>query len=125
MYKRVLINNKELDILIDTGSAFNIIRRDEHEALELTPLTQSNLILSGFDKSYVKSMGYFEGSVVIDEEQCTKRFHVVPKYAMPIKGINGCELLNQADVFINQDGVRIMKKKKRKIRTDRHRIRGK
>lgn len=53
MHKIVSIRDRELNVLIDTGSQFNIINKSTYEKIGHPTLSESNLRFSGFGRNEV------------------------------------------------------------------------
>ncbi|XP_011058761.1 PREDICTED: uncharacterized protein LOC105148631 [Acromyrmex echinatior] len=57
----------------------------------------------------VKTLGYFQSTVTIDNVDFPLAFHVVPSEALNVNVILGTDLIIQAEVRIDKDGIAISK----------------
>ena len=112
MNKCIQIDDLEIFALIDTGSQVNIIKSESHKKLGSPVLQKSNILLNGFGKSSVATIGNFYCEMVIDNQNFNTRFYVVSDEIMEkIDAILGNEFLQTIDLTINQDGIKIKKLK--------------
>ena len=65
---KVKINNFNLDMQMDTGSEVMFIRRNFWECIGKPTLWKSSLLQRQFDGLVIKSLGYFEGSLELDDK---------------------------------------------------------
>ena len=70
---KVKINNFNLDMQMDTGSEVTLILRNFWERIGKPILWKSKLLLRQFDGSVIKTFGYFEGSLELED-----KFEVIP-----------------------------------------------
>lgn len=111
MLKRININGFGTNMLIDTGSLENIIKRKVYESIGSPMLCESYLTLHGFGGGKIKALGYFQSNIAVDHENFTTTVYVVPDKALIDDGLIENDLLNEADVTINEDKVTITKRR--------------
>ena len=70
---KVKVNNFDLDMQMDTGSEVTLIPRNFWECIGRPTLRKSSLLLCQFDRSGIKTLGYFEGSLELED-----KFEVLP-----------------------------------------------
>ena len=70
---KVRINNFDLDMQIDTGSEVTLMTRNFRERIGKPTLRKSSLLRHQFDGSVIKTLGYFEGSLELED-----KFDVIP-----------------------------------------------
>lgn len=58
----------------------------------------------------MRSLGSFSSNVIINEEKCVLNFHVLPVETLSHIAVVGCAILDQFDVNISSDGLRLYKK---------------
>ena len=64
----VIINNFDLDMQLDTGNEITLIPRNFWEQIGKPTLRKSSLLLRHFDGSVIKTLGYFEGSLELEDK---------------------------------------------------------
>ena len=69
---------------MDTGSEVTLIRRNLWERIEKPTLRKSSLLLRQCDGSVIKTLGYFEGSLELED-----KFEVVPIIVTTFKKNHG------------------------------------
>lgn len=107
MYKKTTINNVVVTGLVDTGSDLNIITKSCFECLNITQVNPSCRTLQGLGLQKTKTLGHFETKMIIDEEEFSTTIHIVANDVIPVNFIIGKELLNNAEVIIRADGLKI------------------
>lgn len=110
MIKKITIGNENFEALVDTGSQVNLIRKDVYDKMQLPIMCEPTLTLTGFGKNKVDTIGFFATLIKIDDNDFPTTVHVVPKEATSMDVIIGQELLNQADLIINQEGIIITRR---------------
>lgn len=109
MKKDIRIEGMVVNALIDTGSCVNLIRSDEYFRIGAPKVTREIEHLTGLGQTEVKTLGYFDTTLKVDECQFSAKFHVVDNTAMRTKCIIGNELMKQAIVTIGPEGMTIKK----------------
>lgn len=110
--KTVQIGPITIEALIDTGCQLNLIREDLYEDIGSPPLNKTDITLTGFGKNFLSPRGYFRTKIQIEEEVFEVDVYVVSRDTinmLPV--IIGNELLSQAEMTINREGIRITKEK--------------
>jgi len=108
--KNIVIGDENLRALIDTGSPVSLVREDAFENLKKYKLIPTTRIFSGFGGAESETMGYFRAAACVDGSDFPLTFHVVPRKAINFGAIIGRDILEQADLSINQDRVIVHKK---------------
>ncbi|XP_046141945.1 uncharacterized protein LOC123987838 [Osmia bicornis bicornis] len=109
MTKEIKINNITLNALIDTGSQLTIIRASSADKLNAPVLNKVDVTLSGLGKHTVSTLGYFSSVVNIDNSDFPCNIYVVPDNAIYLDVIVGRDILSQAEVKIDPNGISIQK----------------
>ena len=88
---KVKINNLDLDMQIDTGREVTLIPINFWERTGKSTLQKSSLLLRQFDESVIKILGYFEGSMELED-----KLEVIPIVTTCKKnhGLLGKDVLN-------------------------------
>ncbi|XP_074026441.1 uncharacterized protein [Leptinotarsa decemlineata] len=110
----VTINNVVLAALFDTGSDLCTVREDVYkEAFQDIELSKDTLIVKGLGEgSRVNTLGSFKKQVMVNDEEFYLEFHVLPIKSTAFKVIVGNNILKEAEVSINEDGIMIYRKEK-------------
>ena len=90
--QKVKISNFDLDMQMDTGSEVTLIPRNFWKRIGKPTLRKSSLQLRQFNGSVIKTLGYFEGSLVLED-----KFEVIPIIVTTCKknqGLLGNDVLN-------------------------------
>ena len=99
--KKVKINNFDLDMQMDTGSEVTLIPRNFWKRTGKLTLQKGSLQLRQFDGSVIKTLGYFEGSLKLED-----KYEVIPIIVLTCKknhrllgndvlSINSTKLINE------------------------------
>ena len=107
--KEVEILGRNVKALIDTGCDFTMIREDWIADVGSLPLKATDEKLNGFGDVLIRPKGYFSSTITADGEKYDVEIYVVRREDMKVLAIIGNSLLDQAEVVINQDGVKITK----------------
>ncbi|XP_066258824.1 uncharacterized protein [Euwallacea similis] len=108
---KVQIDNVQLTALLDTGSDITAIRSDVYnDYFRHITLTRNEITIQGIGPSRVKTEGFFQKTVRINDEDISLTFHVIPTCASKFKAIVGNDLLKSADISIGEGGIIIYKK---------------
>lgn len=107
MIKEVVINNRPVNALIDTGSQVTLVCRDVYDKIRSSSTLDSVIGLAGFGRGEVRSLGCFETYIEIDREQFYCTVHVVPNGVMSTDMIIGSDLLTMCETIVNADGITI------------------
>ncbi|KAF2906160.1 hypothetical protein ILUMI_00018 [Ignelater luminosus] len=78
-----------------------------NQNLHTADLRKSTLTLTGFGQHTVNTTGFFAASIKIDDDDFSTTIHVVPRESMAAEVIVGQELLNQANLMVDKDGIKI------------------
>ncbi|KAK7870273.1 hypothetical protein R5R35_001001 [Gryllus longicercus] len=108
-FKDVKLCNQTVKALIDCGSQLNVIRRNVYDSASAPELKKTDMIISGFGKNFVSPQGYFTTIIEIDEIEFETDVYVVSEDAMKMDMIIGNDLLDQAEVLMNKNGVTVRK----------------
>lgn len=105
----VEFKNITLSAVFDSGAERSLIRESVFDKIGKPKLQVSSLVFTGLGGSEVKSRGYFDESVKIQNDEYNIRFHVVPKQSIPTDVILGENLLDVAETNISKSGLKVTK----------------
>lgn len=109
MFKKIIIENKSFRALLDTGSHLSLMRNDIFMSINPPKLCESEVLLTGIAQGQVATQGYFQTTITIDNIDFSLTFHVVPSKALNVDIILGTDFINQAEITITQDGIKVNK----------------
>lgn len=109
MIKAVMISNVQLNALLDTGSEVSIITENIYAQIKKPNLYPSQVVLTGLGQLSIKVLGYVKENILIDGNELSARIFVVPNNSMKHDMIIGTELINEVELIINKDGIKIRK----------------
>lgn len=111
---KLKINETQLIALFDTGSDINTIREDVYDGyFRDIPLSNESITIKGLGESNVtKTIGSFVNHVLVNEDEFSLTFHVIPKSCTAYKAIVGNSLLDQANVSMTEGEIVVYKKEK-------------
>lgn len=109
----VPVNSVELDLgtvkidaLFDTGSDISIIREDVYRKyLHTHPLVEDSLIIRGLGHYKMTALGSIRLNVGIGSYSYDLKFYVMGKESSGFRAILGSNILQQAKVEVDKDGV--------------------
>lgn len=101
------IEDVEFTALIDTGSQVNIINQHIYNQLHNLKLIPNSIALTGFGKSTVSTIACMESEILIDGSTFLTNFYIVPNDVLSTHDIIGLELLKQAELIVDNNGVQI------------------
>ncbi|GFU00359.1 transposon Ty3-I Gag-Pol polyprotein [Trichonephila clavipes] len=94
------------DAIIDTGSTVSLIREDvSTKIVDHSRLSKINTVLYGLGQTEVITKGSFEYDFVLDEDQYSLTWHVVPTKQLNFEAFIGTDILGQASLNFTQEGV--------------------
>lgn len=108
--KRLKVNGQEMDALIDTGSDINIISTEAVRKLEICHVHPTGMRVNGVGAKDVPCRGVFDAHIEVDGHTFCTKVYVFDEDVIPTRLIIGTELLAQAELIINQDGIKISKR---------------
>ncbi|GFT83037.1 RVP domain-containing protein [Trichonephila clavipes] len=101
-----MLGNGIVSALIDTGSTVSLIREDvSTKIVDHSRLFKINAVLYGLGQTEVIIKGSFEYDFVLDKDQYSLTWHVVPTKQLNFEGIIGTDILGQASLNFTQEGV--------------------
>ncbi|XP_011171540.1 uncharacterized protein LOC105204179 [Solenopsis invicta] len=109
MFKEIVIGDNCLRALIDTGSHLSLMRENMFTTINISKLCKSHVLLTDIAQGQVKTLGYFQTTIIIDNVDFSITFYVVPSGALTVDIILGTDFINQTEITINQDGIKITK----------------
>lgn len=118
MYKTVTINDNSFNALVDTGSQKTILKKHIYDKIGSPALTNFNGTLTAFGNGHIKPIGNFTHELIIDNQTFIANFCVVNDEIMSSDAIIGMDILMQAELKINADGVTLTKISNTKIESD-------
>ncbi|GFV06038.1 transposon Tf2-6 polyprotein [Trichonephila clavipes] len=102
----IMLGNEIVSALIDTGSTVSLIREDVSMKInDHSRLSQINTVLYGLGQTEVITKGSFEYDFVLDKDQYSLTWHVVPTKQLNFEAIIGTDILGQASLNFTQDVV--------------------
>ncbi|GFY06601.1 tigger transposable element-derived protein 6 [Trichonephila clavipes] len=100
-----MLGNEIVSALIDTGSTVSLIREDvSTKIVDHSILSKINTVLYGLGQTEVITKG-FGYDFVLDKDQYSLTWHVVPTKQLNFAAIIGTDILGQASLNFNQEGV--------------------
>lgn len=107
--KEVTIRGNKVEALLDTGCQLNLLRDDVYAEMGSPALKETSIVLTGFGKNYVLPRGYFDAPVKIDDDTFQVDVYVVSADTLKVPAIIGNELLDEAEVLMNRNGIKVTK----------------
>lgn len=104
-----MVNNRRMTALVDTGSDLTFIRTDEYVELGSPRLGTSKISFEGLGSMDNKTLGEFEATLTIDEEEYTTKFHVVSGRLLKQAILLGSDFLKQAELHVRDGKVQFQK----------------
>ena len=109
MCKDVFIFNRKISGLVDTGSFLTLLRRSTWIELGSPKLENDTKTLTGFGFSKIQVIGSFSSEITIDDQIFSVSISVVPNNCTNFDLILGCDIINQANLTIQPNGVQFSK----------------
>ncbi|GFV25716.1 tigger transposable element-derived protein 6 [Trichonephila clavipes] len=104
--KSIVLGNEIVSELIDTGSTVSLIREDVgSKIVDHSRISKINTVLYGLGQTEVITKGSFEYDFVLDKDQYSLTWHVVPTKPLNFEAIIGTDILRQASLNFTQEGV--------------------
>ncbi|GFX51821.1 transposon Tf2-8 polyprotein [Trichonephila clavipes] len=104
--KSIMLGNEIVSALIDTGSTVSLIREDvSTKIVDYSRLSKINTMLYGLGQTEVITKGSFEYDFVLDKDQYSLTWHVVPTKQLNFEAIIGTGILGQDSLNFTQEGV--------------------
>ncbi|GFV96517.1 RVP domain-containing protein [Trichonephila clavipes] len=102
-----MLGNEIVSVLIDTGSTVSLIRENVSTKIvfDHSRLSKVNTVLYGLGQTEVVTKGSFENDFVLDKDQYSLTWHVVPTKQLNFEAIIGTDILGQASLNFTQEGV--------------------
>ncbi|GFX55584.1 tigger transposable element-derived protein 6 [Trichonephila clavipes] len=101
-----MLGNEIVSALIDTGSTVSQIREDvSTKIVDHSRLSKINTVLYGLGQTEVITKGSFEYDFVLDKDQYSLTWHVVPTKQLNFEAIIGTDILGQASLNFTQEVV--------------------
>ncbi|GFT15413.1 tigger transposable element-derived protein 6 [Trichonephila clavipes] len=102
-----MLGNEIVSALIDTGSTVSLIHEDDvsTKIVDHSRLSKINTVLYGLGQTEVITKGSFEYDFVLDKDQYSLTWHVVPTKQLNFEAIIGTYILAQASLNFTQEGV--------------------
>lgn len=106
-YKDILLNDREVNALIDSGSNLSMIREDAYIALGSPHLQPTDLRFSGIGSDDIPSLGKFEAKITVDGHSYIVCIQVVSNDVLKHNLLVGANFLNTVDVRLRGHNVTI------------------
>ncbi|GFY20710.1 transposon Ty3-G Gag-Pol polyprotein [Trichonephila clavipes] len=91
---------------VHTGSAVSLIREDvSTKIVDHSRISKINTVLHGLGQTEVITKGSFEYDFVLDKDQYSLTWHVVPTKQLNFEAIIGTDILGQSSLNFTQEGV--------------------
>ncbi|GFX75595.1 transposon Tf2-6 polyprotein [Trichonephila clavipes] len=104
--KSIMLGNEIVSSFIDTGSTVSLIREDvSTKIVDHSRLSKINTVLYGLGQTEVITKGSFKYDFVLDKDQYSLTWHVVPTKQLNFEAIIGTDILGQASLNFTQEGV--------------------
>ncbi|GFV71951.1 RVP domain-containing protein [Trichonephila clavipes] len=101
-----MLGNEIVLALIDTGSTVSLIREDvSTKIVNHLRLSKINTVLYGLGQTEVITKGSFEYDFVLNKDQYSLTWHVVPTKLLNFEAIIGTDILGQDSLNFTQEGV--------------------
>ncbi|GFV18532.1 RVP domain-containing protein [Trichonephila clavipes] len=101
-----MLGNEIVSALINTGSTVSLIREDvSTKIVDHSRLSKINTVLRGLGQTEVITKGSFEYDFVLDKDQYSLTWHLVPTKQISFEAIIGTDILRQASLNFTQQGV--------------------
>ncbi|GFY25407.1 tigger transposable element-derived protein 6 [Trichonephila clavipes] len=102
--KSIMLGN--VSALIDTGSTASLIHEDvSTKIVDHSRLFKINTVLYGLGQTEKITKSSFEYDSILDKDQYSLTWHVVPTKQLNFKAIIGTDILVQASLNFTQEGV--------------------
>lgn len=105
-----VIEGQNVCALVDTGSSRSLLRSDIYLKTGAQQSLKSKILLTGLGGTEIETFGCFNAKILIQQEQFNVPVHVVGNDVIPVDFLIGCDLINEANVTINENGLLISKK---------------
>ncbi|GFV52005.1 homeotic protein female sterile [Trichonephila clavipes] len=101
----------KITALIDSGSiVLSLLRENTSRRItDPTKLSKNKMLLTGIGEAQVTTIGSFEHTFKIDEENYSLTWHVVPTDKLKFEAVIGSDLLEQASISVTKEGVKFNK----------------
>lgn len=109
MNKTVKIQGAIVTALIDTGCDVNLIRSDAMKYIDSKYEEDTSFKLKAAGGKTIETLGSFETTVNIDENDFAAKFYVVASHQIPVLAIIGKELIASAEVLIKDQKITFKK----------------
>ncbi|GFW04270.1 transposon Tf2-6 polyprotein [Trichonephila clavipes] len=104
--KSFMLGNEIVPALIDTGSTVSLIHEDvSTKIVDHSRLSKINTVLYGLGQIEVITKDSFEYHFVLDKDQYSLTWHVVPTKQLNFEAIIGTDILRKASLNFTQEGV--------------------
>lgn len=110
VYKTVVIKDKEIIALFDTGSDLHLMTAKQYIQLGLPALTGPEIVCKGIGTDVVTTLGSFASDVAIDNNAFELVIHVVSDNCLRHDLILGSDLLGRATVRLDGSTMSIIKR---------------
>ncbi|GFT26883.1 transposon Ty3-I Gag-Pol polyprotein [Trichonephila clavipes] len=104
--KNIMLGNEIVSALIDTGNTVSLIHEDvSTKIVDHSRLSKINTVLYSLGQTEVVTKGFFEYDFVLDKDQYSLTWHVVPTQQLNFEAIIDTDILRQASLNFTQEGV--------------------
>ena len=110
-HTNIKILGQEIEALVDTGSSLTLVTKRTHQRLQSPQLKKSGITLTGLGGKVTNSLGYFQTSLTIDEEEYPTQVYVVENQATSEAAIIGDDILKQVILTVSQGNIKMEKVK--------------
>ncbi|GFT22353.1 homeotic protein female sterile [Trichonephila clavipes] len=94
--KSIRLDNEIVSALIDTGSTVSLIQEDvSSKIVDHSRLSKINTVLYGLGQTEVITKGSFEYDFVLDKDQYSLTWHVVPTNQLNFEAIINTDILDK------------------------------
>lgn len=108
--KEIVLYNKSVQVLIDSGSDINLISLDCYRSLNAPEYVKDEIVMSGLGSTCVRSLGYLKTDITIDGQNYENVvLYIVPGNCMPFSMILGQDFLRNVTFVMEGSRVLLMK----------------
>ncbi|XP_035233962.1 protein PFC0760c-like [Stegodyphus dumicola] len=107
MHVDIQLKGTQLTALYDTGSQTTLITEKTYRKIGSPPLHPSRITFSGLGRDTVKSIGFLQDYIQIQNTILPAKIHVVKNYMIPLDAIIGIDFLQQTRFTFDKDGIHL------------------
>lgn len=105
-----IIDGQNVCALVDTGSSRSLLRSVMYLKTGAQHPLNTKILLSGLAGTEIKTFGCFNAQILINNKKFCAPAHVVGNDVIPVDLLIGCDLISEANMMINDNGLTITRK---------------